>query len=64
MKPLSIRWMQREVRQVPKMVQMYFRYHSSLPYAQKRHSMSILLQIKKVSRLSTQVMKEPWSVLP
>ena len=25
----------REVRQVPKMVQMYFRYHSSLPYAQK-----------------------------
>lgn len=26
---------QREVRQVPKMVQMYFRYHSSLPYAKK-----------------------------
>lgn len=25
----------REVRQVPKMVQMYFRYHSSLPYAKK-----------------------------
>lgn len=26
---------QREVRQVPKMVQMYFRYHSSLPYTKK-----------------------------